>query len=140
MIQQSLSGPIARKNYNSKRYMQTYVWASQAAQWYRIHMQCRKFRFDPWVRKIPWRRKRQPTPVFLPGESNGRRSLVGYSPWDCTELGHDSATKQIPPPPVFIAALFTIARTWKQPKCSSTDEWVDVVHLHRGLLLSHKKE
>ena len=86
MIQQSLSGPIARKNYNSKRYMQTYVWASQAAQWYRIHMQCRKFRFDPWVRKIPWRRKRQPTPVFLPGESNGRRSLMGYSPWDCTEL------------------------------------------------------
>ena len=36
--------------------------------------------FDPWVRKIPWRRKRQPTPVFLPGESHGRRSLVGYSP------------------------------------------------------------
>ena len=37
--------------------------------------------FDPWVGKIPWRRKWQPTPVFLPGESHGRRSLVGYSPW-----------------------------------------------------------
>ena len=37
--------------------------------------------FDPWVRKIPWRRKGQPTPVFLPGESHGQRSLVGYSPW-----------------------------------------------------------
>ena len=37
-------------------------------------------RFDPWVRKIPWRRKWQPTPVFLPGKSHGRRSLVGYSP------------------------------------------------------------
>ena len=36
--------------------------------------------FDPWVRKIPWRRKWQPTPVFLPGESHGWRSLVGYSP------------------------------------------------------------
>ena len=35
---------------------------------------------DPWVRKIPWRRKWQPTPVFLTGESHGQRSLVGYSP------------------------------------------------------------
>ena len=34
-----------------------------------------------WVRKIPWRRKRQPTPVFLPGKSHEQRSLVGYSPW-----------------------------------------------------------
>ena len=38
-------------------------------------------RFDPWVRKIPWRRTWQPTPVFLPGESHGQRSLAGYSPW-----------------------------------------------------------
>ena len=37
-------------------------------------------RFDPWVRKIPWRRAWQPTPVFLPEESHGQRSLVGYSP------------------------------------------------------------
>ena len=37
--------------------------------------------FDPWVGKIPWRRKWQPTPVFLPGRSHGQRSLVGYSPW-----------------------------------------------------------
>ena len=35
-------------------------------------------RFDPWVGKIPWRRKWQPTPVFLPGESHGQRSLAGY--------------------------------------------------------------
>ena len=34
--------------------------------------------FDPWVKKIPWRRKWQPTPVFLPGESLGQRSLAGY--------------------------------------------------------------
>ena len=44
-------------------------------------MQCRRPRFDPWVRKIPWRRKWQPTPVSLPGESHGQRNLVGYSPW-----------------------------------------------------------
>ena len=37
--------------------------------------------FDPWVRKIPWRRKWQPTAVFLPGDSCGQRSLVSYSPW-----------------------------------------------------------
>ena len=37
--------------------------------------------FDPWIRTIPWRRKWQHTPVFLPGESHGQRTLVGYSPW-----------------------------------------------------------
>ena len=37
------------------------------------------------VGKIPWRRKWQPTPVFLPGKSHGQRSLVGYSPWGCKE-------------------------------------------------------
>ena len=43
--------------------------------------QCRRHRFDPWVRKIPWRRKRQPTPVFLPGEPHGQRSLASCTPW-----------------------------------------------------------
>ena len=43
--------------------------------------QCRRPGFVPWVRKIPWRREWQPTPVFLPGEFQGQRSLVGYSPW-----------------------------------------------------------
>ena len=47
----------------------------------------------PWVRKIPWRRKWQPTPILLPGKSHGWRSLVGYSPWgrkesDMTERLH----------------------------------------------------
>ena len=40
----------------------------------------RRHRFDPWVGKIPWRGPWQPTPVFLPGESHGQRSLAGYSP------------------------------------------------------------
>ena len=43
--------------------------------------QCRRWRFDPWVRKIPQKRKWQPTPVFLPGKSQGQRSLMGHSPW-----------------------------------------------------------
>ena len=42
--------------------------------------QYRRCEFDPWVGKIPWRREWQPTPVFLPGESHGQRSLAGYSP------------------------------------------------------------
>ena len=44
--------------------------------------------FDPWVGKIPRRRDQLPTPVVLPGESHGQRSLVGYSPWGC-RVGHD---------------------------------------------------
>ena len=56
--------------------------------------QCRRFRFNPWVRKIPWRREWQPTPVFLPGESHRERSLAGYSPWGRKTVRHSSATKQ----------------------------------------------
>ena len=41
--------------------------------------------FNPWIRKIPWRRKWQPTPVFSPGESYGQRNLAGYSLWCCKE-------------------------------------------------------
>ena len=53
--------------------------------------------WETWVqslgREVPWRRKWQPTPIFLPGESHGQRSLVGYSPWgrkesDTTEWLH----------------------------------------------------
>ena len=43
--------------------------------------QCRKHRFNPWVRKIPWRKKRLPTPVFSPGKSQGQRSPGGYNTW-----------------------------------------------------------
>ena len=42
--------------------------------------QCRSLRFDPWVTKMPWRRKWELTPVFLPGKSHGQWSLAGYSP------------------------------------------------------------
>ena len=53
--------------------------------------QCRRHGFDPWVGKIPWRRKWQPTPVFLPGKSPGQRNVVSYSPWACKRVGHDWA-------------------------------------------------
>ena len=56
-------------------------------------LECGRPGFDPWVGKIPWRRNWQPTPVLLPGESHGGRSLVNYSPWgrkesDTTERLH----------------------------------------------------
>ena len=64
--------------------------------WWRICLQCKRYRrcrFDPWVRKILWRRKWQPIPVFLPGKPHGWRSIVGYNPWgrkesDTTESLH----------------------------------------------------
>ena len=59
-----------------------------------ICLQCRRCRLDPWVRKILWRRKWQPSPVFLPGESHGQRSLGGYSPWGHKRLEHTLLTKQ----------------------------------------------
>ena len=46
----------------------------------KICLQCRRPGFDPWVRKIPWRRKWQSVPVLLPGESHGQRSLAVYNP------------------------------------------------------------
>ena len=49
---------------------------------------------DSWVGKIPWRRKWQPTPVFLPGESHGQRSLAGYSPWS-HRVGYQLAAEHL---------------------------------------------
>ena len=54
--------------------------------------QCKRrgrLRFNPWVETIPWRRKWQPTAVFLLGKSPGQRSLAGYSPWGHKRVEHD---------------------------------------------------
>ena len=50
---------------------------------------CKRCRFEPLVGKIPCSTKWQPAPIFLPGESHGQRSLVGYSPWDLRGVRHD---------------------------------------------------
>ena len=44
--------------------------------------QCRRHGFDPWVGKMLCKRAQESTPVFLPGESHGQRSLADYNPWD----------------------------------------------------------
>ena len=54
----------------------------------------RRHRFNPWVRKIPWRRNWQPTTVFLPEKFLGHRSLVSYTPWGCTESDMTEAGTQ----------------------------------------------
>ena len=83
--------------------------------------QCGKPRFDPWVGKILWRRKWQPTPVFLPGESHGGRSLVGYSPRGCkksdtTELLHKANVDSLRK--LWNQGLNSLARRFhKVPEC-----------------------
>ena len=67
-----------------KLWLEGHIWSvdkESTCQWRRS----RRCRFDPWVEKIPWRRKWQPTPVFLPGKSQGQRSLAGYGSWDHKE-------------------------------------------------------
>ena len=55
--------------------------------------QCRRHRFDPWVRKTPWRRKWQPVLVFLPGKSHGQENLADYSPWGRERVLHSSVAQ-----------------------------------------------
>ena len=68
--------------------------------------------FNPWVGKIPWRREWLPTSVFLPGESYGQRSLVGYSLWGCKELDtnerltHAQCVRVNPGFPIYPSAPF----------------------------------
>ena len=62
----------------------TDVWIPKCYSGKEFTCQCKRgkrHRFDPWVEKIPWKRKWHPTPIFLPGKFHGWRNLVGYSPW-----------------------------------------------------------
>ena len=61
-------------------------WLPLWLRWWRICLQCGRPKFEPWVRKILWKRAWLTTPVFLPGEFHGQRSLAGYSPWDHKEV------------------------------------------------------
>ena len=63
-------------------------WTEGLSRWLRCKefaYQFRRHRCSPWVRKIPWRRKWQPAPVFLPGKCQGQRRLAGCSPWGLEE-------------------------------------------------------
>ena len=56
---------------------------------------CKRCRFNPWIGKIPWKRKWQPTPVFLPGKSHGQRNLASYSPRVCKESNTTEVTQHM---------------------------------------------
>ena len=64
----------------------TFKWLPWWLRQYRICLQCGRPEFDPWIWKIPWKREWLPTPLFLPGESHGQKSLLGYSPWGYKEM------------------------------------------------------
>ena len=87
---------------------------------------CKRCGFDPWVRKISWKKAWQPTPVFLPGKSHGQRSLAGYSPWvpkelDTTERVH-SCCKYF----MQHVVLYCRSSSWQMR------EWISGWRLHSG--------
>ena len=101
--------------------------------------QCRRPGFNPWVGKIPWVRKWQPTLVFLPGKSHGQRSLTDYNWWGCERVRHNLATKQQQLPYYlilivtlqrwcyFIVSILQIKETWDQ-ECYFSHRWPFLIH------------
>ena len=88
-------------------------WASWRLSGKEPACQCRslrRHRFNPWVGKIPWSRKWQPAPVFLPGKFHGQRMLAGYVPWSCKELDRterlNTQHTQVPSWSLFHSILF----------------------------------
>ena len=75
-------------------YVYIFIGVSQVAQGKESACSAGDAGFNSWVEKIPWLRKWQPTPVFLPGKTHGQRSLAGYLPWGHKIVGHNLGTKQ----------------------------------------------
>ena len=102
---------------------------SQGLPW----LQCRRPRFNPWVRKILWKREWQLTPVFLPGEFRGWRSLVGCSPWGHKESDTtEPVTYNTIPPlcyrylPGFPESFTSLQRTFTSTLSSSSSQFCSV--------------
>ena len=74
--------------YNVSRQLPWWLSGKESA------CQSKRHWFSPWVGKIPWRGKWQPTPVVLPGKCHGQSSLVGYGPWGHRRVGWNLAIKQ----------------------------------------------
>ena len=82
-------------------------------------MQETQDRFPGW--EIPWRRKWRPTPVLLPGESHGRRSLVGYSPWSCKESDRTEGLRF--PKRMENGSVMKLAKEISDTFCSCGNTW-----------------
>ena len=96
---------------------------------------CKRREFDPWVRKIPWRKAWQSTPVFLPGESHGQRSLVGYDPWGHKEWDTTKAIEHTCIPNTQHSILHKVSRysinTYRMNKwINRTKRERELTHLH----------
>ena len=98
---------------------------SDLPRWYRGRestcqwRRCKRRGFHPWVRKIHWSGKWQPAPVFLPGNSDGQRSLVCYSPWGL-RVEQDSVNKNNTPPDLSSlegSLLFSAQRAMTPASC-----------------------
>ena len=91
---------------SSMYYLSIYL-SSKGLPWWlnskRICLPCRRLMFNPWVRKIPWRREWLLTLVFLPGESHGHRSLAGYSPWGRKESDMTEQLTHIHLSPIYLS-------------------------------------
>ena len=93
---------------------------------------CRTHAFDTWIGKIPWRRKWPPTPIFLPGESHGQRSLANCSPWDLKELD----TRQWQPTPVLLPGKSHVRRSlvgcspWVSKSRTRLSNFTLTLHFH----------
>ena len=75
-------------------YPLQYSWASLVVQMVKSPPAMQETQVRPLDREDPWRKKEQPTPVFLLGNSHGQRSLVGYSPWGSKRVGYNLVAKQ----------------------------------------------
>ena len=89
---------VAQSRTQLKRLSSMVISVNRASQVVLVVSQCKRCKrqgFDPCVGNIPWRRKWQPTPLFLPGKSHGQKSLEGYSPRGLKRVGHDWAHTHI---------------------------------------------
>ena len=87
---------------------------------------CKRCGFSPWIGRIPWRRKWQPTPVFLFGKFYGQKSLVGYSSWDPKEVQLSTQVQLSGP----------LAKCSNQPPSSGLFEKSPCYHNKRHVLCS----
>ena len=88
-----------------------------------VLLQCRRCRVNPWVGKIPWRRKWHPTQVFSPGKPHGQRSLEGYSLWGCKESDTTYWLNNKPSERVQMASEFRL---------KTREPWYLILHIFPG--------
>ena len=93
--QQTVLSSYSRHLGSRKYYWTSASWVPWWLSGKESACECKRRGLDPWFGRIPWRRKWQPTPVFLLGKSHGQRSLADYRPWSCQELDTNEVTEHV---------------------------------------------